>query len=291
MSKISGLNDTIFRQIFFTSGNEKLLKHFLESVLDLKINKLTLLTPILPLKRLSERSKVVDLLVKADDTVINIEVNNFFYKDLNLRNYIYLSSICSTYLDKGDNLKNIPNFLQLNLNSALPKRYEANSYRYEVYDKMHDIKYIDKVKFITFNIDKIKENYYNKGNKQLPKKLKYLIMLKLTGEELKKFCKGDEFMEEYERKYTELTADEIANAFLDAEANERLIRNTIRSEGIEDGMIKGKKEGLAEGKKEGITQATNKLAKNLLKLDIDKNIILKATGLSEKELKQIELAL
>ena len=54
--------------------------------------------------------------------------------------------------------------------------------------------------------------------------------------------------------------------------------------GIKDGKIEGKLEGMIEGKKDGIKM----IAKKMLKMEIDKKIIMKATGLKEEEIEKLK---
>ena len=193
---LDGFNDLLFQQIFGMPPSKKLLKKFLENVLPLKnIQYLKVLNPVIPYERFGERKKISDLLMQADNNIVNIEVNQFYYRSLNRRNYAYISALYGAYTDAGRKLDNMPNFYQLNLNTNLPKYYNDKNYEYEVYDKENNNSYVDNIKIITYNVDKIKELYYNKGNgevrKDAPRYAKYLIMLKLNGEELKNYCKGE----------------------------------------------------------------------------------------------------
>lgn len=103
-------------------------------------------------------------------------------------------------------------------------------------------------------------------------------MLKLNGEELKNYCKGDEIVEMYRKKFTKLTTADFANVFLNFDDNDEMVKRTIRSEAFEDGITKGK------------TEEKLKTAKNLLKSGISEKIISDATGLSKEEINAIKLA-
>ena len=61
------------------------------------------------------------------------------------------------------------------------------------------------------------------------------------------------------------------------------VETTITEHVYNQGWIKGE----AEGKIEGETEGRKKTAINLLKMGIDMEIIQKATGLSDAEIKQI----
>ena len=65
------------------------------------------------------------------------------------------------------------------------------------------------------------------------------------------------------------------NAWYNAEKVEEKCRNSAYSEGVDNGIIVGK------------TETKLEIAKNLLALNIDKNTIINATGLSLNELEDI----
>ena len=296
----NGLMDIIFQQTFCLNDSKKILKKFLEDVLDMKINHLEIMTPVLPIQTVKEWRKVTDLLVKADNVIINTELNQFYYKGLNYRNYAYISSVYSKYMKRGMPIDEMPKFIQLNLNTNLPKYYKYPDYEYEAYSKEREDYYVDNIKIITYNVDKIVEKYYNKDNQEVlenaPRYAKYLTMLKLAGKELEEYCKGgDEVMTEYVKRVTELTSDEIATIWMDPETEEKMIRETIRNEAFDDGERYGYETGKIAGEKKG--QAQGKLemaidtAKKLLKSGIDEKIITNATGLSKQEIDDLKLVI
>ena len=300
-NNINGLNDLLFHQIFCGHGGEKLLKPFLEEVLPTKEFKyLKTLNPVLPLERINEKSKIPDSLVQTDKYIINTECNRFYYRYLNRKNFAYAGSVYNAYVDKGKYYKDMPNIIQLNLNENLPKYFNNQKYQYEVYDKERDEYYIDNLKIITYNIDKIVELYYNKGNHEVregaPRYARYLIMLKLSGEELDKYCeKGDEFMKEYNKKFKKLTTADFASVFMkfDKEHEMQLIKDSFYDDGFDDGELAGIKKGRAEGENIGIIKGREKskldIASKMLKKGIDIADIIDITGLSDKKIKQLQL--
>lgn len=280
INSLNGMSDLMFQQIFCTPSNEKLLKSFLEDILDIdKIHHLKVLSPVIPIERLGERRKIADLLVEADDNIINIEINKFYYKNLNRRNYGYISSVYGTYLDSGKALKNMPNFIQVNLNTNLPKYFKNKYYEYGIFDEERKEYFVDNQKIIMFNVDKIKKLYYNKGNQEVlenaPRYAKYLIMLHLTGEELKNYCKGDdEVMATYNKKFNKLTTADLANVFLSFDDEER-VKEEIRSDGFDEGKAEEKAN----------------VAKKMLKKKIPFKEISELTGLSNKEIHNLKMTI
>lgn len=54
-----------------------------------------------------------------------------------------------------------------------------------------------------------------------------------------------------------------------------------------EGAAKGRLEGLLEGKKEGLRQGKQEMARELLALGIDMSAVVKASGLSEEEIRKL----
>ena len=95
-------------------------------------------------------------------------------------------------------------------------------------------------------------------------------------------------MKKFSKELKRLNDDIEFTEFLSAEEEARKTQNTLinaaKSEGLELGIIQGKKLGIDEGKVIGISQGKIEVAKNLLDLQMKISDIVKATGLSEKEI-------
>ena len=160
-------------------------------------------------------------------------------------------------------------FIQINFTKGLSK----NGRSLEIYtlkNKHNDKVYIDNLIIIEFNIDKIKEMWYS-GNKELA----FIAALDADNEELDKMCKGDEYMELFEKEVRRLNKNQKFTEFMTPEEeNEKLIK-TLASE--------AKTEGIKIGQKEN----NLKVAKNLIKQGVTLDIIMNATGLSKKELEAL----
>jgi predicted transposase/invertase (TIGR01784 family) len=79
-----------------------------------------------------------------------------------------------------------------------------------------------------------------------------------------------------------------------AEAREKALKdiNSIRGDGIEEGIKKGIEEGIKkgieEGIKKGLKEGKREDAKMMLKEGLDLNLIIKITGLTESEVLELE---
>ena len=140
-------------------------------------------------------------------------------------------------------------------------------------------------------MDKITNFWYFKDEEKI-KKYKYLIMLSLEKEELEKLCskfEGDEFIIKFKEKCEKINSDEKCTSFLTPEEDEIFLRNSYIDEGIKLGKVQGEARGEAWGEKCGKEQATNTLAKNMLREEISIALIKKCTNLSEQQIIQLKM--
>ena len=108
-------------------------------------------------------------------------------------------------------------------------------------------------------------------NEKLIDKYKYLIMLDLPLEELKKLSKKDKVVEKYMKELIKVNEDPEFREYMSAEEDARKIENTIRSQ--------YKREGRKESQKE--------MAKNFKNNGVSIEIIAKSTGLTKEEIENL----
>ena len=154
--------DLIFQQALCLEKDKDLLTWFLEKIFNQKIINLEIKTPVLPIRSKIEKRKTVDLLITFEDKIVNLEVNSSHYKYLNERNFSYITAVYNSIFEKGKRIKSKDEVIQINFTWGLPKKYEKiDVLTYEVRDKKHNDLYIDNFKIIVYNMDYIKEVYYN----------------------------------------------------------------------------------------------------------------------------------
>ena len=226
--------------------------------------------------------------------IINSEfvVNNKYYKYLNRRNNGYLYKI-DTMTEKKKTIQiNFNNFKsedgqtikKYTLKDENGKEEEGGIIKYQVY------------------LENIKEKYYN--NDELTKVEKYLLMIKLRKrKELKEISKGDKNMSDVYKKLDELSEDKYLSLLYDREEKREYeykcmmedakeeAKEEGMSQGIEQGIKQGIKQGIERGIERGIEQGISsekeKIAKNLLSMNMSIEDISKATGLSIDEIKNL----
>lgn len=232
--------------------------------------------------------KKSDLVVEVKDNVINLEMNNTYYKKLVDRNFEYIAKLKSNLI--GESYNKIRKVIQINFDNF--NRY--NDDRAVIKFEMRDEKGIKEgVSLESYHVilPNVKEKYYNENNKDdLIGKL--VIFVAERDEELQKLIDEHIELRPVGKKLVEISREEEARGIYDLEEHERRVRNSLIEDALEDGWNRGKKEGKEEGRIEGIKEGIkeNKLsvAKKLFKEGISLEIIKKVTNLSDDDIKALK---
>ena len=236
------------------------------------------------------RSKIVDLLIKTDNEIIDIEYNNSFGLEEKRRNVAYLSNIYSVSVKSGGKYKNQPNCIQINLCSKLNDKYDKEIHK--LYGNKYHSKLVDNMSFYVFNIDYYKRLLYNKSNKKLIDKYKHLIMFDCNLEELKELTKGDQIMEKIYNKVKEINdQDAIYNYMSIEEDDEKMWLSKLDNameKGISIGVERGIERGISIGFESGKIETLNDTTLALLKNNVPVNVIEDITGYSKDYIQNLK---
>ena len=274
-------NDAMFKAIFCNENNRDLLTRLLEDILDTRIIIKKVSVPELIKKNIYVKGKTLDVLVETDSEEINIEVNSYSNKVLRRRNASYIFSRYANNVEVGSSYLKMPKFIQVNLTSETDSDIPDVA-KYTLIDKNTFEQYIDNLIIYEFNLPKIKETCYNKNNKH-----KFIALLDANKEELTKLSNGDKLMEKFKSEVDKLNSDDKFVKFLSDEKEVELLINTYRDEGYDKGLEKGIEQGVEQGIEQGTLEEKQKIAREMLKDNIDINTICKYTKLSKKEIEAL----
>lgn len=228
----------------------------------------------------NESKKISDLVVEVKDNVINLEMNNTYYKKLVDRNFEYIAKLKSNLI--GESYNKIRKVIQINFDNF--NRY--NDDRAVIKFEMRDEKGIKEgVSLDSYHVilPNVKEKYYNENNKDdLIGKL--VIFVTERDEELQKLIDKHIELRPVGKKLVEISREEEARGIYDLEEHERRVRNYLIEDALEDGWNRGKK----EGKEEGIKENKLSVAKKLFEEGISLDIIKKVTNLSDDDIKSLK---
>ena len=225
-----------------------------------------------------EKGKVSDVLFETKGYVFNFEFNNRKWDGLIERNDAYLGKVKNDLIRRTKSYASLPKVIQININNFYCFLSKENLLEFKSRDKYGIIE-SDKWGKIYVNLKLIREKYDRGLN--LSKLEKELVILTLTKvDEIDKLAEGDEELMEVAKELKRLTNDAYTIGLYDEEEERRRIENSIKITAKEQGLKQGIKQGFEQGAKE----REKSIAKNLLEIGIPTNDIVKATGLSKKQI-------
>lgn len=274
-----------YESVFMYSAvkNQRVIKKLIEQILNKKYNEFIILNPNLIKDNIHNIGQKLDLLIKADDEYINVELNSKYNKYIKERNLLYVFKLC---LDKSEKDKQTLKgcVRQININFG---RKSKGIEDIAVVNLTENKKLTTKIEIKNLNVDFYIKKYYN--NYKLTKEEELYAMLGLELEELKKLSERNDIVKEFKKSVEEANKDELVVKWFTPEQEREMRENYIKSEAEEKGMKKGKKEGIIEGRKAGKLEGLLQTAKNMLEANMNIETVSKLTGLSVKKIKDMLL--
>ena len=188
---IPGTYDPIFKAILTT--NKRYLAEIISGITNLDLeevyNNIVIKNNEFPISNYKEKRKISDLVVEVDRTIINIEMNRFYYKKLYKKNNKYLYKIVNVYDDAET-------FIQINIDNFNRTKDIITEYKMLSTNNFEDEESIIKYRV---NLALIEEKYYN--GFELTKLEKELLLLRIDDKViLSELSKGDKVMKEVNDK-------------------------------------------------------------------------------------------
>ena len=272
-------NDRIFKSIAHGNNGKVILEAILGNVFDEPVEILEFIPVELPQDTEDERKKVLDVLVRVGNRIINVEVNAQGLSEVTkIRNLAYLCKLFSKNVSKGEEIDVETEFLQINFiyNSRVTDKMVLKSYLTHedgIYTKNFSIwnVFIENVEKICYTDAKERE------------KLRYLLMMDKTPEELANFFPDDEIIKMFRGEIVRLNSNAKFIREISEEEEKEMIHNTE----LKLSKQEGKEEGHVEGKAEGIEEKTIDVIKNLLVKHMSIEDIADVVNLSINEVKNI----
>ena len=271
--------DFSFKSVF--NKNLELLKEFLIDVLHLEYQReeldIRILNNELPKEIYSEYQKRIDVnIVLNDDIYVEIEINKENFELVKYRNKMYADKLYSMLLESGENARKLEyiRFYQLNLNTE-NKSEKVGEHIIVPYDISTDSVYISNEQTILKYLEFYYRLYYNEPKKRTRDVIWLASLNAKSFTELYQILKGVLANKEL----TKFLKDVINMSLEDFNLHE------WQREKLDD-LVAYNREQYAM--KTGIEQNTIDIVKELLKNNIEIDIISKVTKKSIDEIKNIE---
>ena len=285
-------SDIIFKNLFSAKRNEDLLVDFLESILQIKIEKIETQKEVEPeIHNIEEKQGRLDIKATInDELIVDVEMQNTNYKDTEKRAVFYAGCLIRDCIKPKEDYQNIKDIAVIWIldyeleteNKEYFTRTKTVEDKYCKYEIIRGVKYyfIELPKFRRMVTNKLKTNLEN-----------WLAFIDYKRKDLMEMAMNqNEKIRRANEEYEYLTGDEAVKRREElrnkALRDEAAARRCGREEGEEAGIVIGR----ALGKKDGEIKAKMETAKNMLRDKIDKKSVIKYTGLSLKEVEKIAIS-
>ena len=261
--------DVVFQALFGEIGNERITKGFLETILKRKIEKISLdKNPILRRELKDDKLGVLDIVTELDGKEkCNIEMQLIDKNNIIERMLYYWSKMYTKQIKAGDDYKKLEKTIVILIADFNIKGLEEVEYHstWKIIETNSVKKLILTDKFELDIIELLKIKGRENEKDQL---LDWLIFLENPeSERVARKMEENENLKEAVEKLDRISEDEKMQRII--ELREKAIRDehAIYAKGVDDGIIK--------------------IAKNMLKENIDIEMIIKVTGLTKEEIENL----
>ena len=259
-------SDSIFKAIFGSKTGKPLLETLLRDILKKEVEIIEYKNRELPKISATEKTKIIDLLVRIKEEVVHIELNSSYSRIIRFRNFVYFAGVILLDHEIGRKYKAEQKYISINLTAKMGKKHEV----IEIYKLQNDKQeeYIDNIKVYEVNIDKAKEEWY-KGDKR--KEIRHIAAIGMSEEELERNKEGDEFMESLSERLRRLNPGGIS--FVTPEEDDMMLMNSMKSA--------ARKEGEESGMKKGVKETQKEIIGNMLSIGLSLDTIAKYTNINK----------
>ncbi len=275
-------DDRVFKATFADPADTFLLETLLNLTFNTKVKKIKFENSELLKRNVIERAKTCDFVAHIDDKLLHIELNSQYRKWLHLRNFNFFTTSIDKETEVGKQYDVKKYYVHIDYTYDLPNSEDLDFVLVYALETKKHLKYIDNVYFVEFNMDKIKQMWYNVIDERKRKLFYYLSKLDMKKKELE-VEEEDEFVKKLKEKLKKLNQNKEFVSFLSREEDIEFQMNSERSEGIDEGINIGINQGINIGKNEGKIE----IAKNMLIAEEPIDKIMTFTGLSLKEIENL----
>lgn len=272
-------NDYIFKRVFSKKGNEELLIDLLESILEIKIEKIEVIEEA-EIDRININDKIGVIDLKAtinNNSIVDIEIQLRDQHNMIMRSMFYAAGLYHTGLKSGEKYEENKKVIGINILKYNIFKWKKYHSKITMKEKELNIEVTDAIEIHFLELPKFLKSK-NEGNKKLRQWMEFICNerkgeIEMAVKENKKIAKAKE-------EYEYLTGDDAVQrlAFL-RDKWERDHNSEIAWERKE-----ARKQGLSEGKNE----ERKKIINEMLKKEFPEETIIELTKISKEELEKLK---
>lgn len=264
-------NDVIFKNLFSKTGNEDMLKEFLEEILKIKITEIDIQKEVeLSQMHVKEKCGRLDLRVTINqNAIVIVEMQMKDNCNMEKRAIYYVSKVIGNSLNIGETYEQIKDIYIISiLDYKLTNLDEYFLDTVTVENKYRKEEIIKGIKYYFIELPKFRK-YVKKANTKFEQ---WLAFIDYENEEMVKMAiTQNKLIEKAQKDYEYLTGDAA----------------TRRLQELRERAILDERSAYLTGKKRGEERVKIKTAIAMMKNNVSREIIAKCTELSEKDLNKI----
>ena len=271
MKNLNLTNDFVFKKVFGKKGNESILKDFLEAILKIKIKKIELQTEVeLEKELIDDKTGVLDIEATIDDnTIIDIEMQMRNQYNIKERSLFYWAGLYYTALKKKGEYKENKRVITINIVNFDMFKEGPYHEKIELRREYKNILLTNKLEIHFIQLSKFLKEGQEEKDKKMWQWLTFIC--NKNRKEVERVMKENKEIEKANEELEYLTGDDAVRriAFLREKAERDYISN------------------MSGAREEGAKKAKIEIAKAMLAEGMEKEKIIKITGLTEEEMEEI----
>ena len=271
MEKLKLTNDFIFKKVFGKKGNESILKDLLEAILKIKIKKIELQAEVeLERELIDDKTGVLDIEATIDDnTIIDIEMQMRNQYNMKERSLYYWAGLYYTGLKKKEEYKENKRAITINIVNFDMFKEGPYHEKIELRREYKNILLTNKLEIHFIQLSKFLKEGQEEKDKKMWQWLTFIC--NKNRKEVERVMKENKEIEKANEELEYLTGDDAVRriAFLREKAERDYISN------------------MSGAREEGAKKEKIKIAKAMLAEGMEKEKIIKITGLTEEEMEEI----
>ena len=270
MKNLNLTNDFVFKKVFGKKGNESILKDFLEAILKIKIKKIELQTEVeLEKELIDDKTGVLDIEATIDDnTIIDIEMQMRNQYNIKERSLFYWAGLYYTALKKKGEYKENKRVITINIVNFDMFKEGPYHEKIELRREYKNILLTNKLEIHFIQLSKFLKEGQEEKDKKMWQWLTFIC--NKNRKEVERVMKENKEIEKANEELEYLTGDDAVRriAFLREKAERDYISN------------------MSGAREEGAKKAKIEIAKAMLAEGMEKEKIIKITGLTEEEMEE-----
>ena len=271
MKNLNLTNDFVFKKVFGKKGNESILKDLLEAILKIKIKKIKLQTEVeLERELIDDKTGVLDIEATIDDnTIIDIEMQMRNQYSMKERSLFYWAGLYYTALKKKGEYKENKRVITINIVNFDMFKEGPYHEKIELRREYKNILLTNKLEIHFIQLSKFLKEGQEEKDKKMWQWLTFIC--NKNRKEVERVMKENKEIEKANEELEYLTGDDAVRriAFLREKAERDYISN------------------MSGAREEGAKKAKIEIAKAMLAEGMEKEKIIKITGLTEEEMEEI----